>query len=82
MTVVTLGLFTRIGGPGSALASLLVGVGVWIVGAYVLALPYPYLTSLGAAVAAYLVVAAAGSKPDRVLAPVGAQSGTSAPLPV
>lgn len=83
VTVVTLGLFTRIGGRASALASLLVGVGVWILGAYVLGVAYPYLTSLGAAVAAYLVVAAAGSKPDRVLAPVAEPpSRTSAAVPV
>src|SRR5690606_15420808 len=46
VTVVVFGLFTRIGGRGSALAALLIGVIVWVVGAYVLWLPYPYLTSL------------------------------------
>ena len=69
VTVVLFGLFTSIGGRGSALASLLVGVAVWIVGAYVIGLPYPYLTSLAAAVAAYLLVAAAGSRATRVLEP-------------
>jgi Na+/proline symporter len=58
VTVVMFGLFTRIGGRASALAALLGGVGVWVVGAYLLELPYPYLTSLGAAVAAYLLGAA------------------------
>ena len=82
VTVVTLGLFTRIGGRASALASQLVGVGVWILGAYVLGVAYPYLTSLGAAVAAYLVVAAVGSRPDRVLAPVAESPGTGAAVPV
>jgi SSS family transporter len=72
VTVVTFGLFTRIGGAGSAVAALLVGVGTWIVGAYLVGLPYPYLASLGAAVAAYLVVAAAGSAATRVLAPIEA----------
>lgn len=57
VTVVVFGLFTRFGGTWSALASLLTGVVIWIIGAYLLALPYPYLTSLGAALLAYLVTA-------------------------
>jgi SSS family transporter len=72
VTVVTFGLFTRIGGAGSAVAALLVGVGTWIVGAYLVGLPYPYLASLAAAVVAYLVAAAAGSTATRVLAPIEA----------
>ena len=50
---IVLGLFTRWGGAASAAASLLVGVAAWIAGAYVLDLPYPYVTSLAAAFAAY-----------------------------
>lgn len=69
VTVVTFGLFTRIGGPASALAALLVGVSSWIVGAYFLALPYPYLASLAAALGAYVVAAMAGSTPTRTLEP-------------
>jgi Na+/proline symporter len=72
VTVVAFGLFTRVGGTGSALASLLAGVGTWILGAYMLELPYPYLTSLAMAAGAYLVVAAAGSRPTRVLEPQSA----------
>ncbi|MGE0159569.1 MAG: sodium:solute symporter family protein [Gemmatimonadales bacterium] len=72
VTVVTFGLFTRIGGRGSALAALLTGVATWIVGAYVLELPYPYLTSVAGAVAAYLLAAALGSTPARTLEPQGA----------
>jgi Na+/proline symporter len=72
VTVVTFGLFTRLGGTGSAVAALLVGVGMWIAGAYVLELPYPYITSVAAAVVAYVLVAAAGSRPARVLEPIGA----------
>ena len=53
-TVLVFGLFTKTGGVRSAYAALVAGVGVWIVGAYVAGLPYPYLTSLAAAVAAYL----------------------------
>lgn len=56
--VVTLGLFTRWGGPRSAASSLLAGVGVWIAGAYVLPLTAPYLASLAAAAVAYAAVAA------------------------
>ncbi len=54
-TVVVLGLFTRWGGAGSAMAALLSGMTTWIVGAYLADLPYPYLTSLGASLAAYAV---------------------------
>ena len=69
VTVVTFGLFTRVGGRASALAALLTGMGAWVLGAYVLVLPYPYLTSLAAAVAAYLLAALLGSAPTRALAP-------------
>jgi SSS family transporter len=69
VTVVTFGLFTRIGGRGSALAALLTGMGTWVLGAYVLVLPYPYLTSVAAAVGAYVLAAALGSAPTRTLEP-------------
>jgi Na+/proline symporter len=72
VTVVTFGLFTRIGGPGSAFASLLTGMAVWVLGAYVLLVPYPYLTSVAAAVAAYVLAALLGSAPTRTLEPQGA----------
>ena len=72
VTVVVFGLFTTVGGRASALAALLVGVGTWIAGAYLLALPYPYLTSLAGAVAAYLAAAAAGSQPAGELVPADA----------
>ncbi|MDX1394324.1 MAG: sodium:solute symporter family protein [Gemmatimonadota bacterium] len=63
VVVAVLGLFTRYGGPGSAIASLVAGVASWVLGAYVLAWPYPYLTSLAIALAAYAIGAAAGSAP-------------------
>ena len=69
VTVVAFGLFTRVGGRGSALAALLVGVAAWILGAYVVQLLYPYVTSLAAAVAAYLLATLAGSRAIRVLTP-------------
>jgi Na+/proline symporter len=72
VTVVTFGLFTRIGGRGSALAALVTGMTSWVLGAYILVLPYPYLTSLLAAVVAYVLAAAVGSRPTRALEPQSA----------
>jgi Na+/proline symporter len=69
VTVVVFGLFTRIGGTGSATAALLAGVATWIFGAYIAGWPYPYLTSLAAAVGAYLLAAGMGSKATRTLEP-------------
>jgi Na+/proline symporter len=54
--VVSFGLFTSWGGERSALAALVTGVTVWVVGAYVLDLPFAYLAALGLAAAAYVVV--------------------------
>ena len=63
--VVFAGLFTRIGGSASAIASLLAGLSVWIVAAYALPrfdpenamlrgmVKLPYLSSLAAALLAY-----------------------------
>lgn len=50
-------LFSRIGGRGSALASLSSGVLVYAAGAYWLELRHPYLVSLVCALTSYLVVA-------------------------
>jgi Na+/proline symporter len=69
VTVVAFGLFTPLGGTASAVASLLGGVITWVAGAYVLDLPYPYLTSLAVATGAYVLAALAGSAPERVLEP-------------
>jgi len=52
--VVAFGLFTRLGGPRSAAAALATGVGGWVVGHYLLDLPYAFLASLAGAAAAYL----------------------------
>lgn len=52
--VILFGLFTRFGGVYSALAGLLAGITVWVVGAYLVGLPYPYLASLGSALVAYV----------------------------
>ncbi len=67
VTVLVLGLFTRLGGPRAAMASMLGGVVTWVLGAHWVAMPYPFLSSLAVALAAYLVVAgfetAAGDRP-------------------
>jgi Na+/proline symporter len=55
----TFGLFTRIGGPWSAVAAVVAGVCTYVAGAYVVGFPYPFLTSVSASAAAYLGVAAA-----------------------
>lgn len=57
---IVFGLFTPLGGAASALGSLAAGAGAWIVGAYALDLPYPYLVSLGSALIGYLLPAGAG----------------------
>lgn len=54
-TVIVFGLFTGFGAQRSAYAALIVGIVLWVLGAYVLALPFPYITSLAGAVMAYLV---------------------------
>lgn len=50
----------RLGGAPSAYAALLVGTGVYLLGEHVLAFGTPYLASLGAALAAYVALAAFG----------------------
>jgi Na+/proline symporter len=72
VVVVLFGLFTRVGGTPSAVAALVTGVATWVAGAYVLDLPYPYLTSLAVATAAYLVPAVASPSPVPVLEPIEA----------
>ncbi len=57
VVIVTFGLFSRHGGPKSALAALLTGVVVWVVGSYGLDLPYAYIAALGSSVAAYVLTA-------------------------
>ncbi len=53
--VLVFGLFTPMGGPRTALATLIAGVTVWIAGAYLLDVPFPYITSLSAALITYLL---------------------------
>jgi Na+/proline symporter len=58
VVIVAFGLFSRRGGPASAFASLIAGAAVWIVGSYVLGLPFAYLAALASAVLAYAAAAA------------------------
>ena len=51
------GLFTRLGGELSAIAAMMSGALVWLVGSSVLGLEAPYLAGLAAAVVAYVAVA-------------------------
>lgn len=60
LVVVCFALFTRLGGPRTATATLLAGLGVYLVGTYAGA-QAPFLLSLGAAVVTYL----AGSMVER-----------------
>jgi len=57
VVVVAFGLFTTWGDARSAFASLLAGLVVWVIGSYVLALPFAYLAALGSAVLAYVLMA-------------------------
>lgn len=54
--VVIFGMFTRFGGPASAISSLLAGILMWIWCKYVFGLKAPYLTGLLAAFATYVAV--------------------------
>lgn len=54
--VALFGLFTPLGGAFSAGSALVAGVASWIAGHYWIDMPLPYLASLGAALAAYLLV--------------------------
>jgi hypothetical protein len=47
-------LFTRFGGPASAYASIITGMALWGLGAYVLALSAPYLLGLSGATITYI----------------------------
>lgn len=57
VTAALFGLFSRFGGARAAFAALGAGVVTWIAGHYLLHLPYPYLTSVAMALAAYLLLA-------------------------
>jgi Na+/proline symporter len=63
VVIVTFGLFTRIGGATSALAALGAGLIIWVVGNYVLGLPFAYIAALGSATIAYLAAGRVGPRP-------------------
>ncbi len=56
-TVAVIGLFSSFGGVRAAYGALIAGTGSWIAGEYILGLALPYLTSVGAALGAYLLLA-------------------------
>ena len=66
-------LFTRIGGPMAAIASILSGTGVWAAGKFALDWETPYLAALATATLSYLAVAALEA---------ALSSSPSKPLPV
>jgi Na+/proline symporter len=68
------GLFSRVGGPPSAYAALVVGVVVWAAGEYWLDWSTPYIIALAAALASYLAAAPLTTTRARSSAP-------SSPLP-
>lgn len=55
--VVVFGLFTTFGGARAAGTAIIVGIGAWIAGKYLIGWPTPYLLSLAAAAMSYLVIA-------------------------
>lgn len=81
LVTVSFGLFTRIGGPRTALATLLGGLVAYLLATYAGA-PYPYLTSLGVSLGTYLVGAVLergvrGKGRPRVLAYVNASRASA-----
>lgn len=56
LVVISFGLFSRIGGPRAAVASLVSGLASYV-GGELAGLPYPFITSLSVSVAGYLLVA-------------------------
>jgi solute:Na+ symporter, SSS family len=65
-----IGLFSAFGGAGAAYGALIAGAGTWILGHYVIDLPYAYLASLAAAALAYIAVGLL--ERERQSAPAGA----------
>lgn len=59
IVVFAFALWTRFGGPNSALAALLVGLIVWLLGRYADLTPAPFLASMFAATLVYIAVALA-----------------------
>lgn len=56
VVAVVFGLYTGFGGPRAATASLLTGVTVYVLGAHVIGIDHPFLTSLAAALIAFVSV--------------------------
>jgi Na+/proline symporter len=58
------GIFSRIGGASSALASIVSGTAVWALGRFALDWTAPYITALCVSTVVYLAVAQLETKPD------------------
>ena len=73
LVTIVFGLFTTVGGARTAAATLVMGVVVYV-GALIVELPYPFLTSLAAALVTY----AAGAALETGIAPERAPTGERA----
>ena len=60
LVCVLIGTYSRFGGAGAALVTLLVGMGLTLLGTFVFAFEAPYLTSVAGCVTAYVLFAALG----------------------
>ena len=63
--VVVFGVYTRFGGPASAVTSLLAGILMWAWGKYLFGLKAPYLVGLGSALLVYVLVALSERRSER-----------------
>ena len=74
LVTITFGLFTSLGGPKTAIATLVAGMLAYL-GALASGLPLPFLTSLAVALATYGIGAAAGVIREQAIRPI--EVGTS-----
>lgn len=71
-TVAVIGLFSAFGGIRAAYSALVGGCAAWVLGHYLLDMPYAYLISLTVAVGAYTLVALTERQPFPAARPHGA----------
>ena len=69
LVTITFGLFTSLGGPKTAIATLVAGLVAYL-GALAVDLPLPFLTSLTAALATYGIGASLEEVPEREIRPL------------
>jgi Na+/proline symporter len=75
LVTITFGLFTSIGGPKTAIATLLAGMLAYL-GALAADLPLPFLTSLAVALATYGIGATFGAMREHGMRPIGLRGET------